>query len=83
MIVYYIMNYAQFIINFKSNFISKQFKTAAPASIPASIPASAPASTKRASHGHTENFLLSNVSTGLSKLSMLYTEEGGSLASSD
>ena len=30
-------------------------------------------------HGHTQKYLLSNVSMGLSKLSMLYMEEGGSL----
>ena len=50
-----------------------------PASIPASSQASIPASMKRPSHSHTQKYLLSNVSTGLSKLSMLYT---GSLASS-
>ena len=72
MITYYIMNFVQFIINYKSS------KTV----VPASIPSLNPSLNETPSHGHTQKYLLSNVSTGLSKLSMLYTEEGGSLASS-
>ena len=76
MIVYYIMSYLQFIINYKSNFIIKNSSASLnPSLIPSVIP-------KHPSHGHTQKYLLSNVSMGLSKLSMLYTEEGGSLASS-